>query len=78
MIFLMDFEPKRRCLHAMKDYGDRERLSAQDKRLKLALAHLQAGMARDVALLTAADEDCLRRTHARHFEARADSHVIAA
>lgn len=78
MIFLMDFDPKHRCLHAMKVYHDDERLTAQDERLRLELAHLQAGDAREVVLLTAADEASLRRTHARYFEAQADGYKATA
>jgi hypothetical protein len=77
MIFLMDFDPKHRCLHAMKVYPDHERLNAQNERLKLELAHLQAGDAREVVLLTAADEASLRRTHARYFEAQTNGHGVS-
>ncbi|MFG6416331.1 hypothetical protein ACG02S_20760 [Roseateles sp. DC23W] len=70
MIFLMDFDSKRRCLHGMKVYPDHERPRAQDERLELGLAHLQEGGAREVVLLAAADEAILRRSHARYFEAQ--------
>lgn len=68
MIFLMDFDPKLRRLHAMKVFQDQQRPSAQDERLKWELQHLRAGDEREVVLLTAADEATLRRTHARYFE----------
>lgn len=80
MIFLMDFDPKHRRLHAMKVYTDEHRRKAQDERLRLELEYLQAPIAREVVLLSAADEEGLRRTHARYFEApaAADLRTIAA
>lgn len=67
MIFLMNFDPKLRHLHAMKVFQDRQRPIAQDERLKWELQHLRAGDEREVVLLTAADESTLRHTHARYF-----------
>lgn len=71
MIYLMDFDPKRRRLHAMKVFDDQHRRNAQDERLALELAHLRTGDEREVILLSAADEATLRRTHARYFESSA-------
>ncbi|HEY0956149.1 MAG TPA: hypothetical protein VGE36_15425 [Roseateles sp.] len=69
MIFLMNFDPKRRRLHAMKVFQDQQRPLAQDERLNWELQHLRAGDEREIVLLTAVDEDTLRRTHARYFAA---------
>ncbi|MEO6281695.1 hypothetical protein [Roseateles sp.] len=68
MIYLMDFDPERRRLHAMKVFDDQQRRSAQDEGLALELVHLRTGDEREVILLSAADEATLRRTHARYFE----------
>ncbi len=69
MIFLMNFDPKQRQLHAMKVFQDQQQPLAQDERLKWELLHLRAGDAREIVLLTAVEEDTLRRTHARYFGA---------
>ncbi|RZJ10126.1 MAG: hypothetical protein EOP39_09500, partial [Rubrivivax sp.] len=62
MIYLMDFDPKHRCLHRMRVFDDQQRLLAQEERLRLELLHLQAGEQREVILLAAADEATLRHT----------------
>ncbi|WP_457442917.1 hypothetical protein [Roseateles sp. P5_E4] len=71
MIYLMDFDPKHRRLHRMTVFDDRQRLLAQEERLKLELLHLQSGEQREVVLLAAADETTLRHTHARYFKTAA-------
>jgi hypothetical protein len=70
MIFLIEYDrPTRRTL-LFKTFGDDQRHTAQDERLKLELELNQLGLLldREVVLLEARDAQHLRRTHDRYFE----------
>ena len=70
MIFLIEYDsPTRRTL-LFRTFGDDQRHTAQNERLKLELELNERDLLldREVVLLEARDVQHLRRTHDRYFE----------
>jgi len=68
MIFLIEYNRREGRLVTFKRFQDSERLKAQNARLDLELDLNRRQGNHEVALLEAASEAALRRTHRRYFE----------
>ncbi len=68
MLFLIEYDRNRGRIVSFKTFGDSERQNAEDARLETELELDRFGIKHEVALLDAATEDALRRTHRRYFE----------
>ena len=68
MIFLIEYNRPEGQLVTFKRFHDSERLKAQNARLDLELDLNRRQGNHEVALLEAASEAALRRTHRRYFE----------
>ena len=67
MIFLMEYDRSHGELISIEAFGDSDRHSAENERLRRELKLHKNGVQREVVLLQAADEDALRETHRRYF-----------
>jgi len=68
MIFLIEYDRPTGRLKSMRTFEDESRVDAQKARLDRELDLNGRGITREVVLLEAANEQALRRTHARYFE----------
>jgi hypothetical protein len=68
MIFLIEYDRRQGQIVTFKTFEDSERREAEDSRLQLEVELNRLGTEREVALLEAASEKALRRTHRRYFE----------
>lgn len=68
MLFLIEYDRNRGEIVTLKTFDDSEREFAEDARLELELILDGLEIKHEVALLDAATEDALRRTHRRYFE----------
>jgi hypothetical protein len=68
MLFLIEYDRNRGEIVTLKTFDDSERDIAEDARLEMELILDGLGIKHEVALLDAATEDALRRTHRRYFE----------
>lgn len=68
MLFLIEYDRLRGRVISFRPFGASEVAIAQDARLSLELDLKRKGVAREVVVLEASDEEALRRTHRRYFE----------
>jgi len=68
MIFLIQYDRKAGQLVSIQRYADDERFLADRVRLSLELDLVRRGEKDEVALLDAASEEAVRKTHRRYFE----------
>jgi hypothetical protein len=69
MIFLIDYDRRVGRLVKLITFRNDQREEAQNSRLQLELALADSQLTREIVLLEASDEEALRRTHRRYFEA---------
>ena len=69
MIFLIDYDKKRGLIRSFRSFADEDRACAERIRLEMEIAD-RAGS--EVVILEAADEETLRKTHARYFKSAAE------
>ena len=68
MLFLIEYDRNRGEIITFEKFGDSERPTAEEARLKKELELNHLGVEREVVLMEAATEEALRRTHRRYFE----------
>lgn len=68
MIFLIEYDRRRREIVTLEQYEDSQRAHADKRRLALELDGKRYDPNRELVLLQAADEAALRLTHRRYFE----------
>lgn len=68
MVFLIEYARSEGRIVTMREYGEDERLTAEDERLNLELRRSSEGIEREIVLLDAVNLDALKRTHSRYFE----------
>ncbi len=68
MIFLIQYDRKAGQLVSIQRYADDQRFLADQVRLSLELDLVRRGEKDEVALLDAASEEAVRKTHRRYFE----------
>ena len=68
MIFLIEYNRPAGRLVKLKTFDDVQQLEAERLRLEIELDLNRRGIAHEVVLLQAQNEDALRRTHRRYFE----------
>jgi hypothetical protein len=68
MIFLIEYDRRRRYLVTFEQYSDADRAAADKRRLNLELSGDGHDSNREIVLLQATDEKALRKTHRRYFE----------
>ena len=68
MIFLLEYDRREGKLVSMRSFSDADRRFAQKERLSRELDLNAHGVAREVVLLEAADQEALERTHSRYFK----------
>jgi hypothetical protein len=68
MIFLLEYDRRRRHIVTFERYDDAERAAAERRRLELELNDERRDANRELVLLQAIDEDALRQTHRRYFQ----------
>lgn len=72
MIYLIDYDRSAGHLANMRVFADAASREAEDARLELELQQWHSGLSHEVVLLEAANEEQLRRTHARYFKSLAE------
>jgi len=68
MIFLIEYDRRRRHIVTFERYDDNDRAAAERRRLELELNQQRYDANRELVLLQAADEKALRQTHRRYFQ----------
>lgn len=68
MLFLIEYDRLRGEIVSMATFADADRRDADEARLQLELCLRREAAKREVVIMQAADEDALRRTHARYFK----------
>lgn len=68
MIFLIEYDRRRRHIVTFEQFDDAERATADQRRLELEVNGERYNPNRELVLLQATDETALRRTHRRYFE----------
>jgi len=68
MIFLIEYDRRRRHIVTFERYDDAQRVAADARRLELELSRGRYDPNRELVLLQATDEAALRQTHRRYFE----------
>ncbi len=68
MLFLIEYDRSLGEIVTLRTFDDSERRVAEDARLETEIKLDRLGIKHEVALLDAATEDALRRTHRRYFE----------
>jgi len=68
MIFLIEYDRRRRHIVTFERYDDAQRVAADARRLELELSRGRYDPNRELVLLQAKDEAALRQTHRRYFE----------
>jgi fructose-1-phosphate kinase PfkB-like protein len=72
MIYLIHYDRSAAKLVAMKQFAQSERQQAEKVRLDTELELLKSGISHEIVLLEATNEEELRKTHRRYFEALED------
>ena len=67
MIFLIDYDNKA-GLQSMRTFSDAAQEEASLARFDLESLYRRQGIAREVVLLQASNEQTIRKTHARYFD----------
>lgn len=67
MLFLIEYDRLRGEIISMTTYADAQREHVDEARLQLELHLRREATKREVVVLEAANEDALRKTHARYF-----------
>jgi hypothetical protein len=67
MLFLIEYDRSRGEIISMGIHADSERAHVDEMRLEMELRLRRDALTREVVVLHAANEDALRRTHARYF-----------
>ena len=68
MIFLIEYDRRRRHIVKFERYDDADRAAADKRRLDLELNGERYDTNRELVLLQAIDEAALRQTHRRYFQ----------
>ena len=68
MIFLIEYDRRKRERLTFETFDDADRSVAQKKRLDLELKLNRGKIDHEVVILEAPSEDALRQTHQRYFE----------
>lgn len=68
VLFLIEYDRLSGTVQSLSRFDDTMRTEASSARLKLEIELNQKGIDREVALLEAASEEALKRTHRRYFE----------
>jgi fructose-1-phosphate kinase PfkB-like protein len=72
MIYLIHYDRHAAELVAMQRFTPNERQRAEQVRLDTELELLKSGISHEIVLLEATNEEELRKTHRRYFEALED------
>lgn len=67
MLFLIEYDRLRGEIISMTTYTDAQREQVDEDRLQLELRLRREATKREVVVMEAANEDALRKTHARYF-----------
>lgn len=68
MLFLIEYDRLRGEIVSMTTYADDRREQVDEARLQMELRLRREAAKREVVVLEAANEDALRKTHARYFK----------
>lgn len=68
MPFLIEYDRLRGVIVSMTIHADDQREQVDEARLQMELRQRREGARREVVVLEAANEDALRKTHARYFK----------
>lgn len=68
MLFLIEYDRLRGEIVSMTTYANEQRDHAHDARLQMELRLRREVAKREVVIMEAANEDALRKTHARYFK----------
>jgi hypothetical protein len=68
MLFLIEYDRLRGEIVSMTTYADTQREHVDEARLQLELRLRREETKREVVVMEAANEDALRKTHARYFK----------
>jgi hypothetical protein len=68
MLFLIEYDRQRGAIVSLATHADAQREHVEELRLQLELRLRGEAPQREVVVLQAANEDALRRTHARYFK----------
>lgn len=68
MLFLIEYDRSRGEIVSMATYADEQREQAHEARLQMELRLRREAAKPEVVIMEAANEDALRKTHARYFK----------
>lgn len=68
MLFLIQYDRLRGEIVSMTTFADTQREQADETRLQMELRLRREAARREVVIMQAANEDALRKTHARYFK----------
>jgi CHASE1-domain containing sensor protein len=68
MLFLIEYDRLRGEIVSMTTYADAQREHVDEARLQLELRLRREATKREIVVMEAANEDALRKTHARYFK----------
>lgn len=68
MLFLIEYDRSRGEIVSMTTYADELREHVHEVRLQMELRLRREAAKREVVIMEAANEDALRKTHARYFK----------